>query len=179
MLLFVLFSLFFIVSLRKGASIATLLSMLFLLSLFAMYLWSPSRFFENHFDFFNILYLVLFYSLMVSAWDKFKLKKPIQLEAGEKELNLYNKFKYIGLIILLINIYFFYILSSSVVDFSAYKNQGESSYYQSLLPIHGLILTLFNWFSLIFLLFLPYHFYFLSKGNTKEAVISLIVVFNT
>ena len=115
---------------------------------------------------------------MVLAWDKYKLKKPVSLEAGTKELKLYDNFKYIGIVMLLINIYFFYILSSSVVDFSAYKNQGESSYYQSQLPIHGYLLTLFNWFSLVFILFLPYHFYFLSKGNTKQAVISLIISLN-
>lgn len=178
MLLFILFSLFLILSLRKGASIATLLSVLYLFSLSALYLWSPSRFFQNHFTFFNLIYLVVFYTFMILAWDRYKLKRPIQLEAGEKELRIFEKSKYIGLIVLLINIYFFYILSSSVVDFSAYKNQGESSYYQSQLPIHGILLTLFNWFSLIFLLFLPYHFYFLSKGKTKQAVISLLISLN-
>ena len=178
MILFFLFVCILIYTLRKGKSIATLLSILYLLSLGAAYLWSPSVFFTNRLDYQNILFLLIFYTLLILAWDKFYINSSLQLSASDKELKLYGYSKYIGLLMLLINLYFFYILSNTVTDYSDFKNGGDAAFYKAQLPIRGLILTLFNWLSMMFLLILPYHFHFLSKGKKREAVIALLVSLN-
>lgn len=156
----------------------TLISGLYMISLFAALLLSPSEFFLADFNIVNYLYLIIFFSLFFMPWAGCSLKQPVVLLCNKRAYSLYRVMKVIGIICFIINITVFILLQSIVTDFSSFKNGDEGEIILEQLPLGARIIASIAQYSSLLILTLPYHFYFLRSGNNKEAVWALIAASN-
>lgn len=173
-LLFTLFLIFY----NKKTSIFNYLLILYVSSLTGSYILSPSIFWESSKPF--LPNLVIFISLLfiIFPWKRYKDFDQIRIQISQSDITLYKNLIFFGSLFLLINIIIIYFLGSSVTDYSTFKNDGDSSYFQSRLPIPHFLQLIVAYFSPFFIVLLPYHFVFLAKGMIKQSIASLIISFN-
>lgn len=163
---------------KKGNTIMTLLCVLYLTSLFAALLLSPTHFIVADFSLLNYLYLIIFFSLFFIPWVGCSLKKPIVLHCNVNEYSVYKLMKFLGIVCFVINIFVYIQLTRFVTDYSSFKNGEDGELILSQLPIGASLIAYVAQYSTLLILALPFHFYFLSRGNNKESVWSLVVASN-
>lgn len=178
MILFAVILIIFFLSLRGGISLASIISCIYIISLIGMFLLSPSIFFDINFDISDTLYLIIFYTFLILPWSQYKVKRPTELKLTAFDLKVYKFYKYIGVVCFVTNLATFHILQGVVTDYSAFKNGGDNVGYLQYLPVPHMISLFISWFSRTYLFMLPYHFYYLKKGNIKESFVAFLLAGN-
>ncbi len=178
MVLFVLLFFLLLLSKKRGATIMTLLCGLYLISLFAALLLSPSQFFLADFTLVNYLYLIVFFSLFFLPWVGSSLKNPVVLHCTTKEYSYYKIMKLLGIFCFVFNIGVYILLASIVTDYSSFKNGDEGELILTQLPMGARMVAYVSQYSSLLILALPYHFYYLRRGDNQEAFWSLIISSN-
>lgn len=178
MTLFVVIIIIFCLSSKRGISIASIISCIYIISLIGMFFLSPSIFFRTNLNIFETLYLVAFYTFLILPWSQYKLKHATTLRLTAYDFKVYKFYKYIGLVCFVINLVIFYILQGMVTNYSEFKNGGDSVEYLQYIPVPHMVSLFISWFSRTYLFMLPYHFYYLSKGNIKESLIAFLLAGN-
>lgn len=167
------------VFLRKTKSVALLLLVLFLVSLFGACLINQDYEIKNIEDVINLIFLGTILTILVLPWKNFRNDTGIVVNCGKRmEKKIKNISTYLLLtcglsfIILLIGLFYTF---SSVVDYSAFKNAGEGyDFIKTQLPINSTIYFLSQYLSGGAYFLIPLHFYFLLKRNYRYSIFCFI-----
>lgn len=178
MILFLVVLVLFMLSKKRGTTIMTMLSGLYLTSLFAALLLSPSQFFLSDFTVVNYLYLIIFFSLFFLPWADCSVKKPVVLHCTTKDYSYYKIMKLLGIFCFVFNIGVYILLASIVTDYSSFKNGDDGEFILTQLPMGARLVAYISQYSSLLILALPYHFFFLQRGENKGAIWALIVASN-
>ncbi len=166
--------LFFLFNFRKALSPGLFLICIYSISLILALLIGYDYEIDSGFKAFNLIFMAVILSLFILPWNSFKYNVVIT-EPDPKKLQKLTVF------LLIVNglAFVFFLIAclytyTHVIDYSAYKNDGESNNLSKQLPIdHTLFLiAIYLHPSAYFLV--PIHFYYLIK---KKYVISFLSFF--
>lgn len=181
-MIYLIVSLFFLVKIRGWNSITKILFTILVITSAAAYLVG------RQYDFFNLnstlcaIYTILILSILFLSFNKYTDIKGVddsrissfRLHQVERLLVL------IGVIALLINIYILYrifpLLAAEQINVQEYKNEGGAYGVIDQFVPH-IFVTFSNLFSAVGYFFLPMHFYYLSKRQSKKAIFFLVLSF--
>lgn len=179
MILLVVFLIILLVSFIKNRySVASVILLLYSLSLIGTYFLSPSGFMAKNLSFWGALFLIVSHLMLIIPWRNFKLTGAFSTNVSYNDLKRYKLLKKVGIVCFVLNVIVIGMLLTMVTDFSSFKNGDDSTYFYAQLPIPSIILLLMSYISPLMIMLIPYHFYFIKNNNTKEAFLSLLVSFN-
>lgn len=178
-LLVYLVILFFFFHFRKPMSPGLLLILIYMTSLFCAIVVGHDYAAKSGFEAFNIVFLGLTLSIFMLPWNKFRFATAISEPDPVKVKHLTNVLLVINGIAFLVFATICFYAFSEIIDFSAFKNGGESSSFVDRIPLlnptisHGLYLLASYLHSSAYFL-VPLHFYYLSKKKTVLCVLCLV-----
>lgn len=155
-----------------------LLISIYLISLICGLLIGNDHEVSSLFEGFNLLFLAGTLTMMLFPWTRFSYKLAIS-EPNLKRLHR------LTLALLAINGIVFFLFATAcyhafttVTDYSAFKNEGESMSFFSQLPINHTVYLLAIYLHSTSFFLVPLHFYYLTKKKYLISTLCLIFSFN-
>jgi oligosaccharide repeat unit polymerase len=175
--------LFLFFNLRKPVSPGLLLILIYLASLTAALLIGRDYAFASGFEAFNIIFTGVALSVMILPWNKFSYKTPIVEPDPMRMRNLTRVLLVVNGFCFLIFLTICFYAFSEVVDYSAFKNEGQSATFIDQIPILNPTLSHFVYLLASYIhscayFLVPLHFYYLYKRKWVLSLVCLVLSSN-
>ncbi len=179
MLLLIYFVLLYcLFNFRKAATPGLLLISIYMVSLGCGLLIGYDYTFDTYFKIMNFLFLAVALTFFIVPWNRFKYKCMIS-EPNPKRLRTLTLWLFAinSITFVLFAIAIFYAFTT-VTDYSAFKNLGESEGFIKQLPINHTLFLMALYLHPAAYFLIPLHFYYLSKNRYLYSLISLVLSLN-
>ncbi|PHV38905.1 O-antigen polymerase [Janthinobacterium sp. BJB304] len=169
---------YFAFTFRRKASPAIFLFFIYISSLIGAVAIGYDYKIDTEEKIWNFIFLALILAFFILPWNCLPYSVKIMMPDRQRLRTL-------TLVLLSINIIIFIVFSisifysfSSIVDYSAFKNGGESGDFIKALPINNTLYLLALYLHPTAYFLMPLHFYYLMTGNKKMSYLCLLFSLN-